>query len=292
MGNPTKSRVILYRAKCRSTGKSYFGVTERTINCRKREHISAAMTFRGKHPFSRAIRKHGPDQFDWEIVQTFMFAEDALKAEMSAIRTCGKSQTYNMTEGGPGCSGRPMSAEGRQRLSEFHRGKKWHLGHRHSDDTKNLLRRLGIRNRASWMQHSHLGPEASAKPVVCLNDGYVFQSASAAARFYGASKSLIIEVCNRNPRRATAKGRVFRYEGDHSGGEEEFNSQMNRVASKSERVCKKLQKAVKCLTDGLVFESPRIASEHYGCHRMSICEVARGDKKSIRGLKFVYVSDI
>lgn len=69
-----------------------------------------------------------------------------------------------------------------------------------------------IRRRATRFEHyRHLGPRASAKAVRCESDGNVFESASAAAVFYGASKSALIELCLGNPRRKTVAGRRFSY---------------------------------------------------------------------------------
>lgn len=62
-----------------------------------------------------------------------------------------------------------------------------------------------------WARYRQLGPAASAKRVVCVDDGLIFESASAAARHYKVAKSALIELCLNDFRRKTVGGRVFRY---------------------------------------------------------------------------------
>ena len=81
MGQPYKTNVILYMATCDVTGKHYVGITHRSLARRRGEHIHAGISANKPHPFTRAIRKHGPGAFKWKIVQTFMFPEDAAAAE-------------------------------------------------------------------------------------------------------------------------------------------------------------------------------------------------------------------
>lgn len=63
----------------------------------------------------------------------------------------------------------------------------------------------------NWRKYAHLGPMVNAKRVLCLDDGTVFESASAAARHYGACKSALIQLCNGDKRRKTVKGLRFIY---------------------------------------------------------------------------------
>lgn len=291
MGHPTKNGVILYRATNANNGKVYIGVTQRPISDRRREHINEALSGRGKHPFSLAIRKYGSDAFSWEVVQTFMFADDAMNAEIQAIKTIGRHRTYNFLEGGKGGGGE-LSADARARISAFHKGKKWGLGKKRSDETRALLRKIGLRGRKAWLKRSYLGPAALAKRVVCLDDGKSYASASDAGRVYGIPKSQIIEVCNRVSHRIAAKDLIFRYEGDHLGGIEEANAERAKRYENRIRNSKALRKCVRCIDDGLVFVSAKEASSHYGVHRSHIGEVCRGERAHARGLHFEYVRSV
>lgn len=78
------------------------------------------------------------------------------------------------------------------------------LGHKKLSD-------LGKKNINNWKKYSHLGPKVSSRPVICVNDGNIFESASAAARNYGSCKSAVIELCCGQKFRKTVNGRRFMY---------------------------------------------------------------------------------
>lgn len=69
----------------------------------------------------------------------------------------------------------------------------------------------GVNDGRDCLGRRASGPLRNARPVVCLDDGKFYESASAAARFYGVSKSAIIELClGKNSRRAVS-GKHFQY---------------------------------------------------------------------------------
>ncbi len=221
---------IVYQATSKASGNRYIGVTGKTLERRKSQHVYAALKMRKNHRFARAIRKHGVDGFLWETLSTHSTMREALKEEERLIRN-GRPE-YNATMGGQ-AGHHIMSAKDRLRISELHRGNTYRLGMTHTAETKSKLRAAGLRDRDKWLERSRLGPAASARRVVCMDDGTTHKSASAAARAYGVAKSLIIEVCNRNPRRCTAGGRVFRYEDDHCDHQQELRAANARRLKRS-----------------------------------------------------------
>jgi hypothetical protein len=170
--------------------------------------------FRNRRPtrFASALRKYGPHEFEWWTVSSHASVQDALREEQRLIKELRPA--YNCTPGGEGYFFRQMSAEAKERLRKVNRGNKYRLGKTHCESTREKLREAGLRNKEKWLLRSHLGSKAMARPVLCLNDGLQFPSASAVARHYGLSRSIVIEMCNRNPRRRTAGGNVFRYADD------------------------------------------------------------------------------
>lgn len=126
------------------------------------------------------------------------------------------------------------------------------------------------------------------REVVCLDDGCTFASASAAAAFYKTAKSAVIEVCLRNPRRAQAGGRVFRYVGDIFDANAELATAKKRTMERAGKGAPKLMKPVVCLDDGKVYPSAIEASAAYGIHRSRIGEVCRGVVKAAKGRSFSY----
>jgi len=74
------------------------------------------------------------------------------------------------------------------------------------------LREFGYANKHIFAQYSHMGPRALARSVVCVSDGRIFDSASAAARYYGVARSALIELCLGQKNRKSVGGLLFSYE--------------------------------------------------------------------------------
>lgn len=207
------SPAIVYLAVNKINGKKYIGITSRSIKDRKREHRCHAMKGVNQGAFYRAIRKYGIKVFEFTTLVQCASVYEALEQEMRLIAEL--QPEYNSTEGGDGQRGRTMSEESRKRISEFHKGKSWHLGRKHSEDVKQLLREAQSKPDAieRWKIFSEMGPRALARQVVCLDDGKCFESASSAARFYGVCKSAVIEICLKKPYRKSIGGYRFAYAG-------------------------------------------------------------------------------
>ncbi len=105
--------------------------------------------------------------------------------------------------------GRKMSEYTKERLVEANKGNKYRLGQHHSTETRKKMSESN--DGETFKKYAHLGPQASAKKVICLNDGRIFDSASAAAKNYGSAKSAIIELCLGKRGRKTVNGRIFKY---------------------------------------------------------------------------------
>jgi hypothetical protein len=102
--------------------------------------------------------------------------------------------------------GKVISEDVRQKISVANTGKK------RTDEAKEKLRKLAMQNIETFRKNAHLGPISLSKKVICLDDGTVFESASAAARAYGLKKATSIsDVCSGKPSRTRAAGRRFKY---------------------------------------------------------------------------------
>ena len=203
---------IVYLVINKINGKRYIGVTTKPLRRRMVEHFSHAQKRHGNGAFYRAIRKYGRDAFEFSILAYCATGTEGLQREMSLIAEL--QPEYNSTAGGDGNIGREMSLEGRRRISEAKKGKKYHQGHLHSEETKRILREASLRpeNMAAWRDWSKLGPASMMRAVVCLDDGKIFESASAAAREYDVAKSAVIELCLGRRGRKSIGGRRFAYE--------------------------------------------------------------------------------
>lgn len=92
---------IIYRAYCEETGKSYIGLTTKTLNTRKIGHLVDAFKRDSQTHFHRALRKHGRNSFKWEELD---FAENIEDLKAKEIYWIGKYDSYekgyNSTLGG------------------------------------------------------------------------------------------------------------------------------------------------------------------------------------------------
>ena len=203
---------IVYLVTNKVNGKRYIGVTTKAMRRRMAEHFSHAKMGRGNGAFYRAIRKYGRHAFEFSILAHCATGAEALQTEILLIAQL--QPEYNSTAGGDGNVGRKMSLEGRRRISEAHKGKQHHLGHPHTEETKRILREASLRqeNVAAWRTWSKLGPSSLMRAVVCLDDGKIFESASAAARQYGVARSALIELCLGQRGRKSVGGYHFVYE--------------------------------------------------------------------------------
>ena len=126
---------IVYRVTCVDNGKVYIGVTRNGLARRRYEHEHST---KGKtYAFHNAIKKHGTDHFNWEIIDTATSDAELSHLEKKYIRahrTTNKSFGYNLSEGGVnpvlkgernGMYGKTHTQEVKQRLSENAKDKTW-----------------------------------------------------------------------------------------------------------------------------------------------------------------------
>lgn len=97
----------IYKATNKIDGKVYVGKTN-NLPKRKREHFNDT---RNLHLFSRALRKYGNDNFDWEVLEhSLETLEEANERERYWIKKnrsyfrWKNANGYNMTKGGDGGS--------------------------------------------------------------------------------------------------------------------------------------------------------------------------------------------
>lgn len=192
-------------------GKLYIGVTSRKVLKRRMcEHFSAARRRVGNGILHKAIRRYGEENFAIVPLQSFSSYEHALREEIRLISELRPD--YNTTLGGTGFLGRAVPQSQRDFLRELHRGNKYRLGKCHSEPTKRRLSEIGLTQKETWAKYAHLGPKASRRRVIRIDDGKVFESATDAARECGVARSALIELCLGKRYRKTVGGMRFRYE--------------------------------------------------------------------------------
>ena len=137
-------KVYIYRVTNMVNGKVYIGQT-RNLSRRWGDHKRAGCDFH----FHRAIRKHGAENFKFEVIDECLSSHEADLQEVYFIKeSCSHRSEYgyNKTLGGTSIvgfsdesiaarRGREVSLETRKKLAEASRG------FRHSEETKDLLRK-------------------------------------------------------------------------------------------------------------------------------------------------------
>lgn len=202
---------IVYIVTNQINAHQYIGITRRTLHLRRREHLSAARTGIRACPIHRAIKKYGHENF--EFCEIFA-SDDVDEIKRKEVKLIAQMRPhYNCTAGGDGNTGRAWSAESRAIIGAAKRGNTYRLGSTHTPEVKERLRAAGRATKHISLANLEKAHEAARKKVVCLTDGTIHVSASAAARHYKVWKSSVIEVCLKKPKRITAGGHRFEYVG-------------------------------------------------------------------------------
>lgn len=176
---------IIYKATNILNNMMYVGQTVKTLNGRKRGHKTDVNHNRYNSYFHRALRKHGWDNFVWEIVCECGSIRELNEMESLFIAKFNTRSPYgyNLTNGGDGCAGRIVSESTRRRISNSRIGKKfsdehiqnlrkshegkipWNKGKSGfivSDDTREKISNT-LKGRPSPMKGRHQSEEAKEK---------------------------------------------------------------------------------------------------------------------------------
>ncbi len=130
----------IYIAVNKINGKRYVGKTEIAMKERKEAHEYQAARGEGCL-FQRALRKYGPDAFEWKVLMSGETGDDLCESERICIKMLKTRSPngYNLTDGGDGgdtFTGKHHTPEAIEKIrasktpeivagvAEFHRGRK------------------------------------------------------------------------------------------------------------------------------------------------------------------------
>lgn len=91
--------MILYEAYNKKSGKVYIGLTTKTLDYRKAQHVRSAKSGSNMH-FHRALRKYGPESFEWCTLMVCSDLKTLQEKEMLLISLHEPWQLYNKSLGG------------------------------------------------------------------------------------------------------------------------------------------------------------------------------------------------
>lgn len=163
------------------SGKHYVGITSKTPEERWKKHCRDAQKG-SQRALQQAIRKHGPESFKVETIETVETWEEACEREKFWIAWIGTRPPfgYNLTGGGDGVVGVKASDETKAKMSAAQKGRKgnW-LGKSHTAETKAKVSsaRKGrahseeTRTKISVScKAAHRASRASTNPLTSLQD--------------------------------------------------------------------------------------------------------------------------
>jgi group I intron endonuclease len=171
-------KMIIYKVTNLINGKIYIGITKKTLNNRKSNHLSNAKLKKCNMVFHAAIRKYGSDNFKWETIDRCLFTESLIVLEKHYIELY-KSKVpngYNMTDGGEGHCGYKPTCETRLRLSSVHKNKQcgvnnpmfgkhsWNYGKHYSEDVIKKMVERSTGRRHSEESKRKMSIARSGKP--------------------------------------------------------------------------------------------------------------------------------
>ncbi len=114
-----KTTGIIYIITNRVNGKVYVGQTIRTLAQRRGEHLYRFRKAERDHLIYLAFRKHGVENFDWDVLETCEdIAELNDREEFYINKFDSYNHGYNMNTGG-----NTVSVETRKKLSEIFKGR-------------------------------------------------------------------------------------------------------------------------------------------------------------------------
>jgi hypothetical protein len=224
---------LIYMATCKVNGKKYIGQTMRTMAERRREH---EMPW-NKSLFSRAIKKHGINAFDWRVLHSgILLVEelDRLEEMESKRHNAIAPGGYTLKTGG---AGGHLSTATKKLLS-----KRMSECHKDPETSKRMLRGLvAFKLTQRWADVAQLlssNNKARAKAVICVETGVVYESAREVARHHRCDSSNIPMACM-NPKRTVA-GYHWRY-ADESRHQEILVRHQEKELKKQASINKRMQ---------------------------------------------------
>lgn len=166
--------MIVYKYTNKINGKVYIGITSKSLHTRHREHMKSLKD--GTY-FHNAIKKHGIDAFDLQIIDKAETRDELCQLEKHYIELYKSfayrddSKGYNCTIGGDGMTGqfgelnsqygispkermneeqyaswldkiKNPSDETRRKISEAWKGNKYFLGKKHTEETKQYFSKI------------------------------------------------------------------------------------------------------------------------------------------------------
>lgn len=216
--------MIIYKITNKRNGKLYIGQTRQSPKARFNRHITRALNeLDYNYLLCNAIRKHGAESFEFEVIETITNEEDLDNRERYWIEYYDTLMPngYNMTAGGGGTSGYCHKEEDKAKMSAmksgmFQKENNPFYGKTHSDEQKE---KWSAQRKGKQLTSEHkrkISATRKRKPVINIDTGEVFESARHVCRHYGknpdsGTAGVIAKVCRKEKKYKTVLGYRFEY---------------------------------------------------------------------------------
>lgn len=266
--------------------KVYIGITSRPVKQRWNNGIG----YKRCPAMNNAIKKYGWENFKKEILLENTTESEAKALETMLIKLHRSNDSrfgYNRTEGGDGTTGYRPSEETRRKMSEAHKGNKFFLGHKHTEEWKreNSKRCKGANNGHS-------------KKVICLETLKVYDTMAQAREETGATK--ITDCCRHYYKHKSSNGLHWEYYDDRLSDEDykkilqrlikeqEKNKNKHNTEESIKRLIERSSVPVICVETGTIFNSIRDACRAYNLSPSCVCCCCKGKSKTAGGFHWNY----
>lgn len=214
------------------SGKRYIGITGQD----PKKRWCNGKGYKENSYLTRAIEKYGWNNFQHIILEKNLTKEEAQIKEIDLIafyRSSERCFGYNIETGGqcPCLSEETKkkisdshlrmkaSEETRKKMSESHKGEKHNMyGTHRSEETKRKISESNKGKHSTQQDIDRLNKmhDMIKKPVMCIETGVVYESATNAGKLMGVNSNSITSVCTGTPMkngcvRHTAGGYHWRY---------------------------------------------------------------------------------
>lgn len=144
----------IYKITNNLNGKSYIGQTVQSLRQRKREHLYRMVNQpERKEKLYMALRKHGIENFTWEVLESCNTVDELNERERHYINSLNTyNRGYNMTEGGDS-----VGEETKEKLRKIFTGRVITWGHKIAETRKMNKTTCGVNHP----NYGHYGENAS-----------------------------------------------------------------------------------------------------------------------------------
>lgn len=283
--------------------KVYIGITCQAIERR----WANGKGYKRCPAMNKAITKYGWENFTKEILLENTTESEAKSLETLLIKVHMSNDSrygYNITEGGEGTKGFKLSEEQKEHLRQIN------LGKHHSEETRRKMSAihkgnkycLGVKHTEEWKrQISERGKGANnphAKKVICLETLKVYDTLTEAREKTGATK--ITDCCKHSYKHKSSNGLHWEYY-DENLSEQDYKDILQQLLKEEyenkhhkpseEHIKATVERSsipVVCVESGEVFNSIHDACRKYNLSPPNVCNCCKGKKKTAGGFHWNY----